>query len=424
MDIRNKIHEYMNEYIKLWPFSGIVTVVKSGEVIFNENYGMANIEHSVPMTEKTKFRISSLTKAITCMGIMILKERGMLDTSDDIRTIFHDYPELDEGITIHHLMTHTSGLSSNFSVADPYLMLGKRLCTHEEVFDTFKDMPLEFEPGKGWSYCYFGYYLLGVIIERVSGQSFREFIKENIFKPLEMKDSGLDEYIEILPNKASGYYASDENLICCDIDTKSTFSAGAIYSTAEDMLLWDKALYTEKLVSKKTMDEIFTPYKYNYGYGWIIDRNFNRKRARHSGGGSWGNGYNHQFQRYIDDEITILVLSNYGFSSSFNINENIGKIIFNEEYSMPSRPEAFELDLNIYDSYTGVYEENGAKIEVKRDKENLYFVKEFAKQGCKWKMPIYPISENKFHHMWIDQEYSIGKDDSGELRFNGIKKIS
>jgi len=415
MNINNKINEYMDEYRKLWPFSGAVVVVNNGEVIFNKSYGMANIEHGVSNTEKTKYKIASLTKQITCMGIMILKERGMINTNDTIRTFFPDYPELDERITVHHLMTHTSGLFNDFSVVDPNLMLGKRLYTHEEVFDTFKDMPLEFEPGEGWSYCYFGYYLLGVIIERISRKSYIEFIKENIFEPLGMNNSGLDDYIEILPNKASGYYASDEKLICCEIDTMSAFSAGAMYSTVEDMILWDEALYTEKLVSKKTMDEIFTPYKYNYGYGWMIDENLNRKRVRHSGG---GNGYSHQFHRYLEDKISILILSNYGFSNSININEAIAKIVFNERYSMPEKPKEFNLDLKVYDSYAGIYGEGFSKYEIKRDNEKLYFI-----QQNKWIMPIYPISENTFHHEWIDEEYTIEKNDNGELTFDGIRKV-
>lgn len=405
----------MDSYTKLWPFSGAVVAVNNGEVIFNKSYGMANIEHGVSNMTQTKYKIASLTKQITCMGIMILRERGLLNTSDSIRRFFPDYPELDERITIHHLMTHTSGLFNDFSVVDPYLILGKRLFTDKEVFNLFKDMPLEFEPGEGWSYCYFGYYLLGVIIERVSGKSYIEFIKENIFKPLGMNDSGLDDYIEILSNKASGYYASGEKLICCEIDTMSAFSAGAIYSTTKDILLWDQALYSEKLVSKKTMNEIFTPYKEDYGYGWIIDKNLNRKRVRHSGG---GNGFNHQFHRYIDDKVTILVLSNYGFSNSLNINENIAKIVFDEDYSMPSKPEAFNLDLNIYDSYVGIYQEEGLKYEVKRDVDKLYFIQE-----NKWIMPIYPISENTFHHTWLDQEYIFEKNHKEELYFNGIKKI-
>jgi CubicO group peptidase (beta-lactamase class C family) len=414
MSTNHKINEYMEAYTKLWPFSGAVVVVSNGEIIFNKSYGMASIEHGAPNTIKTKYKIASLTKQITCMGIMILQERGLLSAKDSIRKVFPDYPELNERITIHHLMTHTSGLFNDLSIVDPYLMLGKRLLTHEEVFDLFKDKPLEFEPGEGWSYCYFGYYLLGVIIERVSGTSYRDFIKDNIFESLGMNNSGLDDYIEILPNKANGYYISGDRLICCEIDTMSAFSAGALYSTLEDLILWDQALYTEKLVSKMTMNEIFTPYKEEYGYGWIVDKNFNRRRVRHSGG---GNGFNHQFHRYIDDKVSILVLSNFGFSNSINVNESIAKIVFGEKYCMLAKPEPIDLDLKVYDSYVGVYQEEYIKYEVKRDEDKLYFMQE-----DKWVMPIYPISENTFHHIWIDKEYSFENNEKGDQYFYGIKK--
>ncbi len=415
MSINCKINEYMNAYTQLWPFSGAVVVVDKGKVIFNKSYGMASIEHSAPNTIKTKYKIASLTKQITCMGIMILKERGLLSTQDSIRRFFPDYPEFDERITIHHLMTHTSGLYNDFSVIDPYLIMGKCLLTQKEIFNLFKDMPLEFEPGEGWSYCFFGYYLLGVVIERVTGKSYIEFIKENIFEPLGMSSSGLDDYREILPDKASGYYISGDRLICSEIDTMSAFSAGALYSTVTDMLLWDEALYNEKLVSKETMNEIFTPYKEEYGYGWFIDSNLNRKRVRHSGG---GNGFNHQFHRYIDDKVTILVLSNYGFSNSISINENIAKIVFGNTYCMPLKTKAYNLDLNVYDSsYAGIYEEEYFKYVFKRNRDNLYFIQE-----GKWVMPIYPISENTFHHTWVDKEYIFEKDEKGEIYFDGIKK--
>jgi CubicO group peptidase (beta-lactamase class C family) len=416
MNIKCKINEYIEAYNKLWPFSGAIVVLNNGEIIFNKSYGMTSIEHSAANTANTKYKIASLTKQITCMGIMILKERGLLNAHDSINKFFPDYPEFNKRITIHHLMTHTSGLCSKFSVVDPYLMLGKRLYTHKEVFDLFKDMPLEFEPGESWSYCYFGYYLLGVIIERVSGKSYIEFLKDNIFDPLGMNNTDLDDYIEIIPNKASGYYASNEKLVCSEIDTMSVFSAGALYSTTQDIFLWDEALYSEKLVSKETMNEIFTPYKEDYGYGWIIDKNLNRNRVRHSGGGS---GFSHQYHRYIDDKVTILVLSNYGFSNSLNISENIAKIFFDEEYFMPSKPKGFDLDINIYDSYVGIYQEEDFKLEVKRDKQNFYFI-----QADKWVMPVYPISESTFHHTWLDCEYTFEKNVKGDMCFNKIKKTS
>lgn len=415
MSIDFKINEYMDAYTQLWPFSGVIAVVDKGEVIFNKSYGMASIEHSITNSLKTKYKIASLTKQFTCMGIMILKERELLNPQDSIKKFFPDYPEFDKRITIHNLMTHTSGLYNDFSVIDPYLIMGKCLLTQKEIFNLFKDMPLEFEPGEGWNYCFFGYYLLGVIIERVSGKSYIEFIKENIFEPLGMNSSGLDDYREIVSNKASGYFASGDRLISSEIDTMSAFSAGALYSTVTDMLLWDEALYNEKLVSKKTMGDIFTPYKEDYGYGWFIDSKLNRKRVRHSGG---GNGFNHQFHRYIDDKVTILVLSNYGFSNSISINENIAKIVFNNTYCMPSKPKMYNLDLNVYDSsYAGAYEEEYFKYEFKRVKDNLYFIQE-----GKWIMPLYPISENTFHHTWLDKEYTFEKNEKGEIYFNGIKK--
>jgi CubicO group peptidase (beta-lactamase class C family) len=416
MSISYKIDEYMNSYIELWPFSGAVAVMKNGEIIFNKSYGMACIEHGVPNTLKTKYKIASLTKQITCMGIMILKEKGLLNVQDSIRKYFPDYPEFDERITINHLMTHTSGLFNKLSEIDPYLIMGRCLLTHKEIFNLFKDMPLEYEPDEDWSYCFFGYYLLGVIIERISRKPYIEFIKENIFKPLGMNDSGLDDYIEIISNKASGYYANGERLACCEIDTMSAFSAGAIYSTVPDMLLWSEALNTEKLVSKKSMDEIFTPSLGDYGYGWFIDKYLNRKRARHSGGGS---GFNHQFHRYLDDKVSILILSNYGFSNSLNINENIAKIVFNEEHCMPTKPKVVEVDSKLYESYAGIYEEDGLKYEVIKENKKFYFI-----QNNKWEMPIYPISEDIFHHTWIDKEYVFEKEDNGQLYFNGIKKIS
>ena len=415
MDINYKINQYLDEYMKVWPFSGVISVAREGKLIFSKGYGMANIEHSVPNTPKTKYKIASLTKQITCAGIMILQEKGLLNVQDSIRRFFPDYPEFGERITVHHLMTNTSGLFNNLMELNPYFILGKFLLSHKEILNLFKDMPPEFEPGKDWSYCYFGYYLLGVIIERVSGKSYIDFLKENIFQPLGMNDTGFDDYFEIIPSKVSGYYATHERVVCGETDAMSAFSAGSLYSTVEDMFLWDQALYADKILSKKSKDEMFTPDKEDYGYGWVIEKNLNRKRVHHSGG---GNGFSHQFHRYIDDNVSILVLSNYGFANSFKINEDIAKIVFAEEYCIPTKPKAFNMDLKIYDEYIGIYKDQWIKYEVKREGEKLYFI-----EDGKWAMPIYPISESKFHHTWIDQEYTFEKNNSGEICFEGVKKL-
>lgn len=415
MNTNCKINEYLNEYMKLWPFSGVISVVKNGEIIFNQGYGMANVEHSIANTPKTKYKIASLTKQFTCAGIMILQEKGLLNVKDSMSKFFPEYPEFDERITVHHLMTHTSGLFNDLLELDSYPIIKKYILTHKETLDIFKDMPAEFEPGEDWSYCYFAYYLLGVIIERVSGMPYIEFLRENIFEPLGMKNTGLDDYFEILPNKVSGYYLSGDSLVHGEIDTVNAFSAGAMYSTAEDILIWDKALYGNIILSEKSKKEMFTPVKENYGYGWFIDEKFNKKRVHHSGG---GNGFNHQLHRYIDDETTILVLSNNGFTNSSRINDDIARIVFGQEYSLPSKPKIYDLDFEVYDSYIGIYKDQWSKYQAKRDDKNLYII-----EDDRWTMPIYPISKNVFHHTWIDCEYIFEKDDNGDIYLDGVKKV-
>lgn len=414
MNINKKIEKYFEEYMNVWPFSGVVSVVKDGEVLSSKGYGMANIEHNIPNDINTKYKIASITKQFTCAGIMILQQRGLIDVSDSISKFFPDYPGFNEKITIHHLMTHTSGLFNDLFKLDGYVKLEKCLLTHKEVLDIFCGMPAEFEPGEQWSYCYFGYYLLGLIIERVSGMSYIDFLKENIFNPLGMVNTGLDDYFEILSNKVSGYYATEERLVCGEIDTMSAFSAGSIYSTMEDMLIWDKALYDDKILFKESKNLMFTPGLERYGYGWFVDSYLNRNRVHHSGG---GNGFNHQVHRYIDDKVTIMVFSNYGFSNSLKISEDIAKLVFNEEYYVLPKPKVYNLDMKIYESYMGLYEDSWCKFEVKKDGEKFYFI-----EDDKWIMNMYPISKNKFHHTWIDREYSFEKDSEGQLYFEEVKR--
>lgn len=414
MYINNKINEYLDGYMKVWPFSGVVAVAKDGEVIFCKSYGRANVEHNIPNTTKTVYKIASITKQFTCAGIMLLKQRGLLSLEDSITKFFPDYPDFDERITVHHLMSHTSGLFNDFAALGKYAIIQKFLLTHKEVMDMFYKRPAEFEPGQSWSYCYFGYYLLGLIIEKVSGMSYIDFLKKNIFEPLGMKNTGVDDYFKIIPNKVSGYYATENRLVLGDVDTVSVFSAGAIYSTIEDLLIWDKALYDNKILSEESKAQMFTSFKEDYGYGWIVDKYLGRKRVHHMGG---GNGFNHEFHRYLDSRTTIIVLSNYGFSNSLKIADDLARVVFKDEIPRVLRPETFNMDFKIFDEYAGIYEEDWFKLEVKRDGEKLFIV-----ENDKCVMPVYPLSETKFHHTWIDMEFEFEKDEAGNVMLDGIKK--
>ena len=409
-----KIKEYMNIYTNLYPFSGAVLAIKDGEELFKEYFGKSSEEHSVSFNENTKIKIASLTKQFTSMAIMILKESGKLSLNESVTKFFPDYPELDSRITIHHLLSHTSGLFNDFSVVDPHLYMGKRMFSHEEIFDVFKDMSLDFNPGEDWDYCFFGYYLLGVIIERVSKQSFIEFLTDNIFEPLGMNNTGIDDYRKIVSNKASGYSESNGQLVQCEIDTMSAFSSGALYSALEDMKKWDGALYSNVLISKDSMDEMFTDYKNEYGYGWNVETVSNRRRVNHSGGGS---GYNHQFHRYLDDKLTVIVLSNYGFTNSWDIANNIADIIFNIDIETPSKLKASKIDSNLLEEYCGLYEGRFQKFDVRVNNKELFFIRD-----NNWVVNMYPISNTTFRNKWTDSEYSFRKDEDGLLSFCWVKK--
>jgi len=265
-------------------FSGVVLLARDGKILFASAYGMANLEHDVPNTLETKFRLGSVTKQFTAVAIMILQERRRLSVHDPICRYLRDCPEAWKSITIHQLLSHTSGIPSftEFPDNDRYERLPM------QVLDTiarFRDKPLEFSPGERFQYSDSGYLLLGYVIERASGEKYEDFIRKNIYEPMRMEDSGYDHPWIILKHRAQGYTSENGSLVnatCMAMDRP--FAGGSQYSTVNDLLLWDEALSTEKLLSRQSLQTVFTPNPgpYHagwllgnkdggYGYGWMID---------------------------------------------------------------------------------------------------------------------------------------------------------
>ena len=202
-EIPDRLSAYMDAAAKAEKFNGSVLVAKDGEILFAKGYGLANAEHQVPNTPETKFRLGSITKQFTAMAILILQEQSKLKVEDPIGKYLADAPKAWEGVTIHHLLTHTSGVPSYTD--DP--SYGKKMTQPETVksmIARFKDKPLEFEPGEKFHYSNSGYFLLGAIIEKVSGKSYEAFLKEAIFDPLGMTDTGYDQHATVLPNGLRG----------------------------------------------------------------------------------------------------------------------------------------------------------------------------------------------------------------------------
>lgn len=328
-----KVDEYMNAAVKFDQFSGTILIARDGLPIVSRSYGMANYELKVPNTPKTVFETGSVSKQFTAMAIMQLQERGKLNVNDSICKHLEDCPPAWQPVTIRHLLTHTSGIPNFSSLPDWDDQISVLPYTRTGFVKVFRDFPLQFVPGEKFTYSNSGYYLLGLIIERASGKSYREFLSQNIFEPLGMKSSVYNEHPTLVPNRATGYYWKLGSFISApNVNSVSGFGSSGIYTTIEDLLLWDQALYTEKLVSRKSLDEIFTPFLEDYGYGWLINKKFDRQTISHAGR---HNGYKAFIARFPSERVTILVQGNCDRANATKTGTNLAAIVFGAPYTLP-----------------------------------------------------------------------------------------
>lgn len=320
--VKQQLHSYLQQLTEAGTFSGTVLIGKEGKILFMKGYGMADYEEGIPNTPETLFNIASMTKAFTTMAILMLEEKDLLSVKDTIDKFIPGFPH-GNLITIHQLMIHTSGLFLYLN--DPGSLLRQdgnlaKFHTPEELMEFFMYQPLKFEPGLQWEYCNSGYILLGIIIERLSGVTFNEFIKINILKPLNAKHISCDPYgIEFQNKRAIGY-----DNITTDPPTHpapeftwhpgNVYSAAGMFATVKDLYKWDQALYTNQLVSYETLEKMFAPstgYRYNYAYAWFIDSlEHNGHMHKHIWHPGALPGYHSMFSRFVDDKLTIIILEN------------------------------------------------------------------------------------------------------------------
>jgi CubicO group peptidase (beta-lactamase class C family) len=406
-DVESKADEYLRAYVNLNSFSGSVLIAQKGNVLLKKSYGMANYEHSVLNTPQTKFRIASLTKQFTAMAILQLQEKGLLSVNDPLSKFIADYPNGDK-INVHHLLSHTSGIP-NFTVATDEVARVQPL-NLEMTINKFKDLPLEFSPGEKFDYSNAGYYLLGYIIEKVTGKGYDAVISENIFEPLGMLNSGYDYNHIILKNRACGYNLKKDKLVNAQyIHMANVHASGGLYSTVEDMYVWDRALYTEKLVKHSSLEQMLTPFTKNYGYGWGIITIFNRKMVGHNGD---MDGFQTNITRFPDEDVCIIVLSNFGHAPIGKIGVELAAIVFGEKYQIPGKQTAAKIDPKILDDYVGQYEVNpNFSLAITKDNGRL-----FCQPTGQKKLELMPESETKFSVEGVDAQIVFIRDDDGTVR--------
>ena len=307
-------------------FRGTIVAERNGQVVVDRSYGLAVEEWQVPNSRNAKYEIASLSKQFTAAAILQLADKGKLSVEDPVSKYYAESPVSWKGMTIHHLLTHTSGLPE-----DEWENFYKGKCTPyttDEQVKTFRDRPLGFPPGTSWKYRNTEYYLLAYIIEKVSGESYGAYLAHHVFEPLKMSHSGFTPMTAIVPQMAQGYSREGNVLTRREyFDRSMETGAGGIYSTTEDLLRWNHALNSPGLLSTRSLELMFTAHPPgNYGYGWFVETS-PRRKVYHEGGDP---GFAAFEARYPDQHLVIIVLANEDDSPVRDIAEALAKHLLGE----------------------------------------------------------------------------------------------
>lgn len=287
-NLETKIDSLITSKFKPENPGAVFLAVKNGKVIYRKAFGMADLEMNVKMKPEFVFEIGSMTKQFTAVSILMLAEQGKLKLDDEITKFIPDYPTNGKRITLHDLLTHTSGIK-DFTSMKSIKDIARQDLSPKELVDFFKNEPIDFKPGEQYKYCNSGYVLLGYIIEIVSGQTYEEFITQNIFKKIGMQNSYYASHDKIIKNRVSGYRDRNGYVNTNYISFSIPYASGSIMSTVDDLLKWQNAINANIVLSLVYTEKAFTNYKLNngthidYGYGWHLEKVKNKTIREHGG---------------------------------------------------------------------------------------------------------------------------------------------
>ena len=310
MMIKKELALVFEQLEKEHSFSGTILVSQDGEVLFEKAYGFASRQLNVPNVLETKFHIASVTKMFIAMAALILSEQGLIELHEKPAAYVPELAALDKDITIHHLLSHTSGLQDIYDVPNLRLKMHKLKIEQGDLLSYLVKQPQLFRPGEGWGYSSTGFILMGYLMEKVTGLSFAELMKRSVLTPLSMTNTGLDLPRRINPGRAYGHAVENGQLVNADNDKLSIFeeAPGELYSTVQDLKKWCDAMFDCPLVSPHTLKLMFTPYgqvdpSLQYGYGWFL-----APRFRMHGGGT--PGFLSRIRQYPEQKVSIILLFN------------------------------------------------------------------------------------------------------------------
>jgi CubicO group peptidase (beta-lactamase class C family) len=406
----DKVDDYIKTELDKRKIPGLsIAVVRNGEIVKARGYGLANVELNVAASPETIYQSGSVGKQFTATAVMMLVEDGKIALDDKINKYFTDAPERWSQITVRHLLTHTAGTTDYPKDFD-----FRRDYTEAELLKKAADIPLAFAPGEQWSYSNMGYVMIGILISKVTGKFYGDFLQERIFKPLGMNTARIISEADIVPNRAAGY-RQEKGVLKNQpwvSPSMNTTADGSLYLTVLDLAKWDAALYTDKLLKKSTLDQMWTPVKLNngktkqYGFGWAFENVRGHKLIEH--GGAW-QGFTSHISRYVDDKLTVIVLANRAGANPGAIAHGIAGL-YNSELVAPERKE-IAVDPKILGDYAGEYELNpGFVLNITVEGDRLW-----VKPTGQPKGELFAESETEFFFKVVDAQVTFVKDAAGKV---------
>ncbi|MEL6812072.1 MAG: serine hydrolase [Bacteroidota bacterium] len=390
-----------------------VLVAKNGKVLYRKAFGMANLELGVPMTPEHVFEIGSITKQFTAVGILMLQEQGKLNVADDITKYIPDYPTQGKAITIHQLLNHTSGIKSYTSM-ESFFARAREDMTPTQLIDVFKNEPMDFDPGEEYAYNNSAYIILGHIMEVVSGKSYADFVEQDIFKKLGMKNSHYGSHSKVIKNRADGYQPNEDGYKNADyLSLTLPYAAGSIMSCVDDLLLWEQALHKNTLITEKSKKLAFTEGKLNhgeriyYGYGFSVDEVNGFPSIEH-GGGIFG--YETYGVYVPSEDIYAIVLTNQNGKGPQDITVAIAAHALGKAYPENTSVSLSEEQMK---EWTGTYEFSDGAIRFITLKEGkLYSQREGSRN-----LPLYAVGENQFYFEGSFTQYTFKKENGKKVAY-------
>lgn len=406
--LSQNLDSLMRAYAAHKGFNGSVLVAKGAEVLVAKGYGYKNVAAKTTADDKTLYQYGSVTKQFTAALILKLQEEGRLNISDKLSKYFPQFSFADS-VTLHHLLTHTSGIF-NYT-ADAKFMSSEAVkpTTQARIFELIEKRPLAFTPGSKFSYSNSNYMLLGYITEKITGQPYETLVRQYIVEPAGMHTAGFDFTRLQSADKATGYNGINGNQAfpAGIVDSTVAYAAGALYGSVYDLYAWHKVMQTKKLLSPQSWQQMYTPVKSNYALGVIVDSLWGKRRISH-GGGIFG--FLSDFVRYPDDAVVIVVLTNNGSKPVGDISKNLSALVFGQAFAWPQSKQEAVVPAAVLETYAGEYQlAPNFSITITVEDAKL-----MAQATGQTKHQIFAQSETRFFYKVVDAQIEFKKDAEGK----------